>query len=69
MIEDRVFVGSNMKFVTPVRIGRNVVVRAGSAITKDVPEGVLAVTRVVQKVLGGKSSVRNSRISRKQAGL
>ncbi|OPY79621.1 MAG: Bifunctional protein GlmU [Syntrophorhabdus sp. PtaU1.Bin153] len=49
IIEDRVFVGSNTELVAPVRIGRDAVVGAGSTITRDVPEGALAVTRAEQR--------------------
>ncbi|OPY76230.1 MAG: Bifunctional protein GlmU [Syntrophorhabdus sp. PtaU1.Bin050] len=53
IIEDQVFVGSNTELVAPVRIGRNAVVGAGSTITKDVPEGALAVTRAEQRHIEG----------------
>ncbi|MEF2144627.1 MAG: bifunctional UDP-N-acetylglucosamine diphosphorylase/glucosamine-1-phosphate N-acetyltransferase GlmU [Desulfovibrionaceae bacterium] len=44
-IEDGVFIGSNSALVAPVTIGKNALVGAGSVITKDVPEGNLAVAR------------------------
>jgi bifunctional UDP-N-acetylglucosamine pyrophosphorylase/glucosamine-1-phosphate N-acetyltransferase len=53
IIEDGVFVGSNTELVAPVRIGRNAVVGAGSTITRDVPEGALAVTRAEQRHVEG----------------
>jgi len=48
-IGNEVFVGSNTELVAPVRIGNRAVVGAGSTITKDVPEGSLAVSRAKQQ--------------------
>jgi bifunctional UDP-N-acetylglucosamine pyrophosphorylase / glucosamine-1-phosphate N-acetyltransferase len=53
VIEDNVFVGSNTELVAPVRVGRDAVIGAGSTITKDVPEGSLAVSRSPQKHIEG----------------
>ncbi|MGE4552927.1 MAG: bifunctional UDP-N-acetylglucosamine diphosphorylase/glucosamine-1-phosphate N-acetyltransferase GlmU [Desulfovibrionaceae bacterium] len=39
------FIGSNTALVAPVSVGANALVGAGSVITKDVPEGELAVAR------------------------
>ena len=48
-IEDGVFIGSNTEIVAPVTIGKDAYVGAGSTITRDVPEGALAVSRTKQK--------------------
>ena len=48
IIGDEVFVGSNTELVAPVRIGDRAVIGAGSTITRDVPEGSLAVSRTKQ---------------------
>jgi bifunctional UDP-N-acetylglucosamine pyrophosphorylase/glucosamine-1-phosphate N-acetyltransferase len=53
IIEDNVFVGSNTELVAPVRIGKYAVIGAGSTITKDVPEGALAITRAQQRHIEG----------------
>ncbi len=53
IIEDRVFVGSNVELVAPVKVGKNATIGAGSTITKDVPEGTLAISRVKQKNIKG----------------
>lgn len=53
IIEDNVFVGSNTELVAPVSIGKEAFIGAGSTITKDVPEGALAITRVEQKHIEG----------------
>ena len=42
------FVGSNVSLVAPLKIGKNVVLGAGSVITKSVPDGSLAVERSKQ---------------------
>jgi bifunctional UDP-N-acetylglucosamine pyrophosphorylase/glucosamine-1-phosphate N-acetyltransferase len=43
------FVGSDTMLVAPVKVGDGAATAAGSVITKDVPEGALAVGRVRQK--------------------
>ena len=50
VIRDRCFVGSDVQFVAPVEIGEGSVIGAGSTITRDVPPGMLAVSRATQKV-------------------
>jgi bifunctional UDP-N-acetylglucosamine pyrophosphorylase / glucosamine-1-phosphate N-acetyltransferase len=49
IIEDNVFVGSNTSLVAPVTVRKDSIIGAGSTITKDVPEGSLAVERSAQK--------------------
>ncbi len=51
IIEDEVFVGSNVALVAPVRVGAGATLGAGSTIVKDVPAGSLALTRTPQKVV------------------
>lgn len=48
VIEDGVFVGSNVSLVAPVRIGRGAIIAAGSTITEDIPPGALAFGRSPQ---------------------
>jgi bifunctional UDP-N-acetylglucosamine pyrophosphorylase/glucosamine-1-phosphate N-acetyltransferase len=47
------FIGSDTMLVAPVKIGAGASTAAGSIITKNVPEGALAVGRVRQKNLDG----------------
>jgi bifunctional UDP-N-acetylglucosamine pyrophosphorylase/glucosamine-1-phosphate N-acetyltransferase len=64
VIEDEVFVGSDVQFVAPVRIGKGSLIGAGSTITKDVPADALAITRAEQKnIEGWAARKRNSRKS------
>lgn len=52
-IGDDVFIGSDTMMVAPVSIGSGAVVGAGSVITKDVPEGALAVARARERMIEG----------------
>jgi len=52
-VGDAAFVGSDSVLIAPVRIGDGAYVAAGSAISKDVEPGVLAVTRVPQRGVAG----------------
>jgi bifunctional UDP-N-acetylglucosamine pyrophosphorylase/glucosamine-1-phosphate N-acetyltransferase len=53
IIEDRVFVGSNVEIVAPVKVGKNSTIGAGTTVTKNVPEGGLAISRTKQRNLRG----------------
>jgi bifunctional UDP-N-acetylglucosamine pyrophosphorylase/glucosamine-1-phosphate N-acetyltransferase len=48
VIEDEVFVGSDVQFVAPVTVGRNSLIAAGTTVTKDVPPDSLAIARAPQ---------------------
>jgi len=52
-IGDRVQVGSDSQLVAPVVVGDDAYIGAGSTITKDVPPGSLALSRVPQKHVSG----------------
>ena len=51
VIEDGAFIGSDTMLIAPVKVGRNAVTGAGSAISEDVPEGSLALERSQQRVI------------------
>ena len=53
IIGDRVFVGSNVELVAPVKVGNDSSIGAGTTVTRDVPEGALAISRVKQKNIKG----------------
>lgn len=47
------FIGSNASLVAPVTIGAKGTVAAGTALSKDVPEGALGISRAPQRTLNG----------------
>jgi bifunctional UDP-N-acetylglucosamine pyrophosphorylase/glucosamine-1-phosphate N-acetyltransferase len=47
-IEAGAFIGSDTQLVAPVTVGRDAYVGAGTTVTKDVPRGALAISRVRQ---------------------
>jgi len=49
----RVFIGSNTMLVAPVRVGDEAMTGSGSVITRDVPEGALALSRPRQETKPG----------------
>jgi bifunctional UDP-N-acetylglucosamine pyrophosphorylase/glucosamine-1-phosphate N-acetyltransferase len=53
VIENDVFVGSNVELVAPVTVKKGSTIGAGSTITKDVPEDALAISRSKQKTIRG----------------
>ncbi|MDP2693497.1 MAG: bifunctional UDP-N-acetylglucosamine diphosphorylase/glucosamine-1-phosphate N-acetyltransferase GlmU [Gallionella sp.] len=53
VIEDDVFIGSDTQLVAPVRVGKGATIGAGSTITKDVPQGELALSRSRQTTING----------------
>lgn len=52
-IGDDAFIGTNNSLVAPVTIGVGATTGAGSTISKDVPDGMLAVGRAAQKTIEG----------------
>jgi len=48
IIEDEVFVGSNVNLVAPVKVGKGAIIGAGSTITQEVPPDSLAMERAEQ---------------------
>jgi bifunctional UDP-N-acetylglucosamine pyrophosphorylase/glucosamine-1-phosphate N-acetyltransferase len=53
VIGDDARIGSDTMLVAPVRVGKGAVTGAGSVITKDVPQGALAVERAEQRNVPG----------------
>jgi len=69
IIGDRVFVGSNVELVAPVKVGSRSSIGAGTTVTKDVPEGALAISRTKQKNIKGwskKLEVRRKKNKKKK---
>lgn len=44
-VGDRAFIGCNANIISPVHIGKNAFIAAGSTVTKDVPENAMAIAR------------------------
>ena len=53
IIEDDVFIGCNTNLVAPVTVKKGSYIAAGSTITKNVPEDVLAIARARQQIIEG----------------
>jgi bifunctional UDP-N-acetylglucosamine pyrophosphorylase/glucosamine-1-phosphate N-acetyltransferase len=53
VIGDEAFIGSNAQLVAPVTVGRGAYIASGSTITKNVPDGALAVGRGRQRNILG----------------
>lgn len=61
-VMENVYIGMNTVILPNVRIGKNSIIGAGSIVTKDIPEGVVA-SGIPAKVMGKTfEDVRNERI-------
>jgi bifunctional UDP-N-acetylglucosamine pyrophosphorylase/glucosamine-1-phosphate N-acetyltransferase len=49
-IGNNTFIGSDVQLIAPLEVGSNATIGAGSVITKNVPDGALAVTRASQMI-------------------
>jgi len=58
-------VGSDVQLVAPVRVGKDALVAAGATITRDVPPGALAISRVPQDIREGVAG-RRKRMKQKR---
>ncbi|HEU0035380.1 MAG TPA: bifunctional UDP-N-acetylglucosamine diphosphorylase/glucosamine-1-phosphate N-acetyltransferase GlmU [Kofleriaceae bacterium] len=66
-IEAGAFIGSDSQLVAPVTVGRDAYVGSGTTVTRDVPRGALALTRVKQvNVEGWADRFREAQAKRKQ---
>ena len=59
-----VFIGSGTQIVAPVKLGNDVYVAAGTTVTRDVPSGALALSRVRQKVKKGWTRERRKKAAK-----
>ncbi len=62
------FIGSNSALVAPVKIGRDAIVAAGSAVTRDVADGELRIVRGEQLVKPGWADRFHDAMRKKKAG-
>jgi bifunctional UDP-N-acetylglucosamine pyrophosphorylase / glucosamine-1-phosphate N-acetyltransferase len=64
-IGKKAFIGSDSTLVAPVTVGDGAYIGAGSCITKDVPEGALAIARGRQFVKEGWAAAKNAQREKK----
>jgi len=64
IIGDGSSTGSNSVLVAPVVLGKDVVVAAGSVVTRDVPDGALAVGRARQEIKPGWTQAKRRKLER-----
>ncbi len=49
IVEEGVFIGSNVNLIAPIKIGKNSFIAAGSTVTKEVPENTFIIARTKQE--------------------
>ena len=67
VIGDDCFIGCNTNLVSPVSLGDRVFTAAGTTVTKDVPDGALAVARARQTVYEGWNDRRRAAHGKKDS--
>lgn len=68
VIGEGAFIGSNSALIAPVKIGRDAIVAAGSAVSRDVGDGELRMVRAEQLVKPGWADRFHEAMRRKMAG-
>ena len=53
VVKDGAFVGCNVNLISPVVIGEDAYIAAGSTVTKDIPPGALCVAREKENIIDG----------------
>ncbi len=69
VIGEGAFIGSNSALVAPVKIGRDAIVAAGSAVTRDVADGELRLVRAEQSVKPGWADRFHDAMRKKKEGM
>jgi bifunctional UDP-N-acetylglucosamine pyrophosphorylase / glucosamine-1-phosphate N-acetyltransferase len=67
VIGERAFIGSNSSLIAPVKIGRDAIVAAGSAVSRDVMDGELRLVRADQLMKPGWADRFHDTMKRKKA--
>ncbi|MFT4026650.1 MAG: bifunctional UDP-N-acetylglucosamine diphosphorylase/glucosamine-1-phosphate N-acetyltransferase GlmU [Novosphingobium sp.] len=67
VIGERAFIGSNSALIAPVKIGRDAIVGAGSAVSRDVADGELRLVRGEQLVKPGWADRFHDAMKKKKA--
>jgi len=68
VIGERAFIGSNSALIAPVKIGRDAIVAAGSAVSRDVGDGELRMVRAEQLVKPGWADRFHDVMKKKKGG-
>lgn len=68
VVGEGAFIGSNSALIAPVKIGRDAIVAAGSAVSRDVADGELRMVRAEQLVKPGWADRFHEAMRRKKAG-
>jgi bifunctional UDP-N-acetylglucosamine pyrophosphorylase / glucosamine-1-phosphate N-acetyltransferase len=68
VIGEGAFIGSNSALVAPVKIGRDAIVAAGSAVSRDVADGELRLVRAEQSVKPGWADRFHDAMRKKKEG-
>lgn len=66
IIGDDAFIGCNTNLVSPVTVGNRAFTAAGATITRNVPDGSLAVSRIRQENKEGWNDRRRAKMSKKE---
>jgi bifunctional UDP-N-acetylglucosamine pyrophosphorylase/glucosamine-1-phosphate N-acetyltransferase len=69
VIEDDVFIGSDVQLIAPVTVGKGALVAAGTTVTKDVPADALGISRVEQTNREGTAAKRRALLQGKKDAL
>jgi bifunctional UDP-N-acetylglucosamine pyrophosphorylase/glucosamine-1-phosphate N-acetyltransferase len=67
IIGERAFIGSNSALIAPVKIGKDAIVAAGSAVSRDVGDGELRLVRAEQMVKPGWADRFHDAMKKKKA--
>jgi bifunctional UDP-N-acetylglucosamine pyrophosphorylase/glucosamine-1-phosphate N-acetyltransferase len=66
VLEDGVFIGSDTQLIAPVTVKKGAYVASGTTVTRDVPEGALAVSRPKQENKEGYAARLRARLRQKK---
>lgn len=68
VIGEGAFIGSDSQLVAPVTVGKQAYVATGTTVTRDVPDGALAIGRIKQENKAGYASRLRARLAAQKRG-